>query len=125
VSVTVIADEHPTARIAHTCQMCGRTIQPGEVYRRQRNIWDGTDPYVWKECAHCEALLKVGTFDDYWWDEGVNEDTIREWEPPTITDMRWKVQWLRRWARRDGSLYPIPARLTPPAQSGPDGGEQR
>ena len=58
---------------------------------------------------HCDAVRDValgGWSDDY------GPDLPGEWEPASWQQMRVKVQWLRRWRRRDGSLYPVPERIT-------------
>jgi len=41
MSVTLLADELPKARKPHRCCWCGQQINAGEVYRRQRTIFDG------------------------------------------------------------------------------------
>lgn len=114
MSPTVIASENPKARIEHRCGLCGRTIQPGEHYNRQRNIGDA-GPYVFKACAHCHALTRLTTAVDAanWWGEGYTADDIAEWRPDTVWEARYRAQWRRRWRRRDGDLYPIPTAPTP------------
>jgi ribosomal protein L24E len=108
VSILVLATEHPVARKLHTCQMCSRLIAPGERYTRQRAIGDD-GPYVWKECAHCSAMVDLLDIDwhDYQ-DEGWGPDAMFEYDPDTVKVMRLKALWRKRWTRRDGSLYPIP-----------------
>lgn len=98
----------PVARKPHTCSLCSRTIDPGERYRRTRLVWDDA-PYTFKECDHCAALVRVTDVME-WADEdsGYTTDDVHEWEPRTVRDLRLKVQFMRRWRRRDGSLYPVP-----------------
>lgn len=107
----VIADERPKARKEHRCSLCSRTIRVGEVYRRCRMVWDD-GPYVFRECAHCHALLarREHGLDDAldWADDGYTDETIWDWEPTTVAGLRQKVHFRRRWTRRDGSLYPVP-----------------
>lgn len=53
---TLLADETPRARKAHRCDECGRTIRPGETYRKIVGVspeYDGLDKI--KQCAHCQA----------------------------------------------------------------------
>jgi hypothetical protein len=47
VTVTILSDEHPTARKTHQCDICGGVIGIGDRYHRQRGIFDG-DPYTSK-----------------------------------------------------------------------------
>ena len=77
--------------------------------RRQRNIGDD-GPYVFKSCAHCNALIKVSSViesADYY-GEGYTIDDFQQWEPNTIQEARWRAQYRRKWKRRDAALYPIP-----------------
>lgn len=99
-----LADETPTARKEHWCQLCGRIIRLGETYHRQRNIGDD-GPYVFKNCRHCEAILPLIDYDPGF---GYTEDDYSQWEPTTLAELRWKVQLNRKWTRRDGALYPVP-----------------
>lgn len=112
MSPIVLASENHVARKQHRCELCGRTIEPGERYNRQRNIGDN-GPCVFKSCAHCEALvtLTTATEDADYWGEGYTTDDIWEWQPGNIWEARLRAQWRRRWRRRDGSLYDVP---TPP-----------
>jgi hypothetical protein len=106
--VIVLASDNPVARKEHDCQLCGRTIEPGEQYNRQRNIGDD-GPYVFKACAHCHAyVLNVIHALDYY-GEGYTHEDLWEYEPATVLEARWRAQYRRKWRRRDGDLYPIPA----------------
>lgn len=122
--MTVIWDSEPVARKAHQCEDCGRRIDPGELYLRQRVLGDD-GPYTWKRCAHCRALVAL-YYDEmaFDWHEGVGADDISEWEPATPESREHKRQWLDKW-RSDGKLYPIPtATVTdgcPPGGDDPDG----
>ena len=102
-----------SARSEHICSLCGRTIRAGESYRKARII--GDDPYTWKQCAHCTALLTVACPDslreDIEWAidcDGYNDDTIYEWEPIGPAEKRLKFRFQRRWSSLDGYLYPVP-----------------
>jgi hypothetical protein len=105
----VLASENPVARKEHRCQLCNRTIEPGERYNRQRNIGDD-GPYASKACAHCDALATLSTVAEWaWWNsDGYTMDDFIEWEPTTVREARWRAQYRRKWRRRDGALYPVP-----------------
>ena len=111
---TMIANEHPVARIMHRCDLCLRLIQPGERYNRQRIIGDD-GPYVFKDCAHCSAAVKIlDRVEGDWYDSdfGYSSFDLADFEPTTIETARLKVMWRRQWRRRDRALYPIPERRT-------------
>ena len=98
----------PRARLAHQCELCNRTIDAGEVYGRWRMIGDD-GPYVWKECAHCRALLALYrseiVYDD---SEGYGWDSVADWEPSTAAGVAAQVGWRMRWRTGDGHLLPLP-----------------
>lgn len=106
--VEVLWEETPTARQHHECSTCGRTINPGEQYRRTRCIFDGEAPYTVKECAHCRAFLRLYLDqicpDPY---DGWTEDDLTEWQPATPEAVEHKRRWSIGW-RRGRDLYPIP-----------------
>lgn len=54
MSVVIISNDTPTARVAHRCEVCGGTVAPGDRYVRQRGVYEG-DPYTWKGHALCAA----------------------------------------------------------------------
>lgn len=119
----MIANEHPVARIMHRCELCARLIQPGERYNRQRLIGDD-GPYVFKDCAHCEATVKIlNEIEGDWYDSefGYSTYDLAELEPSTIQAARLKIMWKRQWRRRDRDLYPVPEPLFRPAEA-PNGG---
>lgn len=104
------AEAHPRARKEHRCDDCGRTIRPGEKYRRGVGM-DGATAWTWKECAHCEVLVEWLYRIDAVWGEGHTPETFAEWDPVTINEWRLKVGWRRKWTRRDGSLMDVPVRV--------------
>lgn len=105
---TVMSQATPTARKPHRCELCGRTIHPGERYDRSSNLGDG-HLYTWKECLHCKALAALlWALDVPDYDYGLGPDDVGEWEPQTVPLLRLKALFLRRWTRTDGTLYPVP-----------------
>lgn len=56
----LIRDGFYTAKKKHVCDDCGRTIQPGEVYRRMFGACEyGDKPYELKLCHRCEGPSDV------------------------------------------------------------------
>lgn len=104
--MTHFTESHPVARKPHRCGTCGRTIRPGETYRRGAGM-DGSHAWTWKECAHCEALIRyLTTFSGE--SEYDAEELVSDWDVYTIPHARIRAQYRARWTRRDGALYPIP-----------------
>lgn len=98
------------ARKPHTCSLCYRTIDPGETYESQTNIYDG-HIYTWKECAHCDALRRLIDFELYAdLDEGIGPYDVGAYEPQSIAEARLIVGWRTKWRRKDGTLREVPAR---------------
>lgn len=96
----------------HICESCGRVIDKGEKYQRTFAI-DSGDTWIYKECAHCTALVSLWCVWEYsGTGEGYTSDTIQEYrdEIRTIPDARLWAQWHRKWRRGDGTLFPIPER---------------
>lgn len=50
------SSKHHKAKKEHTCSMCGKIIQPGEVYERSSGKYDG---YFFDEkyCEDCEVII--------------------------------------------------------------------
>jgi hypothetical protein len=48
-------ETRPRARKPHKCCECGRTIQPGEIYRLLWGVWEGR-PETYKTCSACQDL---------------------------------------------------------------------
>lgn len=104
----ILWESSPKARIHHTCECCGRPIDPGETYRRTRILGDD-GPYTWKQCAHCEAFVRHYIDEicpDLW--DGYTQEDIAEWEPATPEAAEHKRQWAVRWRRHAQDLYPVP-----------------
>ena len=99
-------DSHPRARKPHICDTCGRTIQAREIYRRGAGM-DGATAWTWKECAHCELLIAwLGRIN--YLEEEYCPEVIEEWEPETLSDLRLKACWAKRWTFQSGALMPPP-----------------
>jgi hypothetical protein len=107
MSPTILASDSPKAIKEHECQCCWRTIRPGERYNRQRNVYDGT-AYTFKACAHCIAFERLTGIGDWCDNNGYGADEFACYDPANVTELRWKVQYRRKWTRIDGTLYPVP-----------------
>lgn len=108
--MTFYTSTHPRARTKHQCESCYRPIRVGETYHRGVGMDEGT-AWTWKECAHCEVLsqwlMRLGVI---YGEDGYGPDDFGYWSPLTASDLRLKVNWRRKWTRRDGSLVPVPTR---------------
>lgn len=101
------------ARVAHTCSLCGRRIDPGEVYERVRGF-DGGDAWTCKTCAHCDAVVLIYDPTD-WGDDGIGSDDMQGWVedrgPRTIGEARAMAGYRMAWrARPSQRLLPVPQR---------------
>ena len=105
--MTHYAVTNPKARAPHRCDLCNRTIRPGETYLRGAGL-DGSCAWTWRECAHCDAIRDVTRVTS---DDEYDYNTIAEWEPRSLGQCRLKVLWRRQWQRADGSLYPVPEQV--------------
>ena len=54
MSYQCISKERPKARKQHQCTWCYEFIAPGEIYDRERGVFDG-DPQVTKMHLECDA----------------------------------------------------------------------
>ena len=104
-----LSQSKPKARKAHLCEWCNRIIGPGEVYQ-QASLLADDGFFAWANCLHCSALVSLCDIDGY--GEGVTTDDILEWEPRDLEALRWKVLWRKKWRRADGTLYPVPSKVT-------------
>lgn len=106
---TVWNEVEKTARKAHVCTECRRTINPGESYVRIASLFEGSwDTY--KQCAHCCIVTKWLTEEcSGYLAHGVYEDIhehAREYR--TLPLWRLTVGMARKWQRFDGAgLMPI------------------
>lgn len=104
----------PKARKACPCDICGRIIQTGEKYARCDGLHGVIGVSVWRECNHCQAMVRAyEDIQDPHEPSRPGPDDVGEWSPETVTALRHKVYWSKRWTRNDGTLYPIPETETP------------
>ena len=81
---TWLSASRPVARKAHRCDLCGIRIEPGEVYDRSTNLYDGR-LYDWKSCrgpVGCGEVAHAIWSDPFWCpygDEGLDADHAYEW----------------------------------------------
>lgn len=70
MALVLSTDKH-IARKQHWCDSCGRKIEPGTAYSRQRCV-DGGDAWVYKSHLHC---MRAGQI---LWDAGIygDEDSL-------------------------------------------------
>lgn len=108
VIVAEFVTSWPRARKEHKCSDCGRTIRPGETYRRGVGF-DGT-AWSWKECQHCEYALNRY---DLAWDGEYNADDFAEWASDgdcrDVQEARDMAGYRKRWTTAGGNLWPLPA----------------
>jgi len=101
-----LSQSTPKARKAHRCEMCRRVIDAGETYTRQANLGDDGF-YAWINCQQCDVFLNlIEDWDGY----GVGADTVEEWEPGNLWELRLKALWHMKWRRADGTLHPFPVK---------------
>ncbi|AYN58912.1 hypothetical protein PP634_gp86 [Arthrobacter phage Richie] len=110
------------ARKQHTCEECGRIIEPGETYHRTAGSWEG-DFFTNVACAHCNAFRKhIDKADDYYRESyfgGAGEWAANAYVgatdlPGTTWEQRLALyrmtrEFNRRWRDRTGQLRPVPA----------------
>jgi len=107
--VSILWESTPVARKHHACTSCGRTINPGEQYRRVRAVsYDADNPFTCKECAHCRAFVKM-YLNDFCPDpsEGWYHEDVEEWEPASESACEHRRRFLIGW-RHGRDLYPVP-----------------
>lgn len=93
----------PTARVRHSCYLCRRNVQPGEMYYRLTTLGDGT-AYTSKVCEHCQRVANrycVEFLADEWFSENVWE-WVEDEHPALACAM------VAGWRYPDGGLMPPP-----------------
>jgi hypothetical protein len=105
------ADARPVAKAAHRCAECGRVIEPGERYLRERYVWDGKFT-VHKTCAHCEVARDWLAQECGGWLYGGVEEDIREHcfgygYGMDLYRLAVGIAW--KWRTPRGRLLPVPA----------------
>lgn len=113
--------EYRTARAAHECDPCQRTIDPGEKYRSQFGVYDGSG-YRFKQCAHCEKVWSIWEPQDM--DAQISQGGYDDWQVnaygTSVSELRAIICFRRQCRRKDGSLYPLPTLPVGATTSGPD-----
>ena len=122
---TTLASGVRRARKPHACLECRRTIDPGESYWYQTDVDHNVGGIVmWKMCAHCRALIKVGArlagCPEVWYWEmvldltpdymGFAGDILSHTLPPgaRFRFLRLVVSARRKWRDRHDQLVPVP-----------------
>ncbi|WP_251151372.1 hypothetical protein [Cellulosimicrobium sp. Marseille-Q4280] len=109
--MTTYLHSRPRARKAHVCDVCSRTIEPGETYTRGVGLDGGAGAWTYRYCAHCAVLI---TYLSVWFneDEYVARELVENWEPRTGAGRAVKAAAENRWRTGDGALTPVPVILT-------------
>jgi ribosomal protein S27E len=97
-----------TARKAHRCEECGRTIEPGERYSRTAAVWEG-DFFTNVACLHCARARMVADYADNYYNE-VYYGGLSEWVDNDDQDetLRIRAGFRARWRYQSGALMPLP-----------------
>ena len=69
---------HPTAKKEHKCMYCGETINVGEKYERQTNLYDG-QIYDWVCHIECQEVTGLLNMFDYDYGEGIDGEQFVEY----------------------------------------------
>lgn len=96
----------PKARLPHACESCGHAIMPGETYRYDSGIWDGSASNFRRHllCATLEALL---VDDEGCWEIGnLNEAHDYPASESPVFQRAWEVCMRRRWIDDDSEVSP-------------------
>lgn len=103
----------PTIEVAGRsgqCSLCFRRIDPGEEYERQR-VGDGPGVWIFKSCAHCQAVLKYFVLDPFDPYEGITVFDYENWADdtsPDLAELRAQAGWKKGWRTQSGALWPCP-----------------
>ncbi len=102
------------ARKPHQCTECGRTIEVGEQYQYDFQVYDGS-PGTWHTCQHCRVAqqwlirecggyLIEGTWEDI-------QEHITEYPKLKRPLGRLLASRDKKWRMPDGTLMPLPGVL--------------
>lgn len=76
--VQILRTARPIAKKRHVCMFCGGTIEVGQKYDRQTNVYDG-DVYDWVSHEECSKVaVELDMYDDCD-DNGLGEEQFREY----------------------------------------------
>ena len=64
---TILEDKMVRARCPHFCCECGRVIEPGEKYRREKTVHDGIC-FTHKTCIDCSSIRDNLVCSFFWGD---------------------------------------------------------
>jgi hypothetical protein len=109
--VEMISESRPKARKEHICSECRRTIQKGESYTVEVYHFDG-DFTTHKTCRHCMVVRDWLARECGGWlfggvAEDIQEHVEHNWYGFAVKKLAIGI-W-RKWQRKDGHLWPIPA----------------
>lgn len=79
----ILSDKVRTARKTHRCRECNRPIQPGEKYRVEKTLFDGSVGTV-KTCMDCNSI-RTHLCEYYYYGE------VRELVRNSVADMGGEV----------------------------------
>lgn len=79
---------HPTAKKEHKCMYCGGTINVGEKYERQTNIYEG-QIYDWVCHIECQEVTGLLNMFDYDYGEGIDGEQFVEYLQEWLYDKHY------------------------------------
>lgn len=105
--MTTYLHSAPRARKRHLCDVCARTISPGETYTRGVGLDGGAGAWTYRYCAHCDVLI---TYLCDWFneDEYVATELVENWEPRTDAARAVLAAHGVQWRDADGALLGVP-----------------
>lgn len=86
--ITELNRSYPTARKEHKCMYCGGTINVGEKYERQTNIYDG-QIYDWVCHLECQKVTELLNMFDNDYGEGIDAEHFIEYLQEWLYDKHY------------------------------------
>lgn len=105
--MTTFMHSRPRARKAHVCDVCARTVEPGETYTRGVGLDGGAGAWTYRYCAHCAVLISY-LADLFGLNEYEPAYLLEDWEPRTDAGRAVQASAARRWRTADGALTAVP-----------------